>query len=183
MVVCVLVCAFLAAHAKATGELKTPPFHAQKSVAGEKLNSILNTLSKEETFTAEVLGRAPSTPNAKTLTAKCVTNALVVSWKNAEKTSVDKNCGGQYRAGEICGLDYDPLFCAQDFPEFPITYDTEYLDEETALISAKAGKPLANFATYRMILEDGAWKIDGVQCAAGGSFHMTAQKIPQKTNH
>lgn len=42
------------------------------------------------------------------------TSALEKSIDDVEARLVKENCGGQYLEGELCGLDYTVLTCAQD---------------------------------------------------------------------
>jgi hypothetical protein len=81
----------------------------------------------------------------------------------AEKTLLDQACGGRYRAGEICGLDFSPLTCAQDAPARYL-FRTDAARGEAARISTawpSAPKPVA---TYRLVKQAGRWMIDGIVC-------------------
>jgi len=95
------------------------------------------------------------------------------SWKLAENKLLNEECGGKYKSGEVCGLDYNPLTCMQDLFEDGYGYRTDSLSHNKASISYRwiksDGGPIA---TYRLVRIHGRWLIDGVRCSSGAKFNM-----------
>ena len=96
---------------------------------------------------------------------------LQAAWREAEREMVQKTCGGHYVDGDICGLDYSPLSCAQDFSEIGYRYRTLRSDSTTAIIGMRWAEHDDVVATYRMIRAKNRWVMDGVSCATGQKFH------------
>lgn len=73
-------------------------------------------------------------------------------------------CGGRYIKGYICGFDFDPLTCAQDF-EPKREFQTVSLSGPITIIRFRyeGSEPSANL--YRLTREGGTWKIDDILCA------------------
>ena len=84
------------------------------------------------------------------------------------------NCGGVYKAGELCGMESDPIVCAQDFPDHYLFRTTQTGRSRVVIEAAWPPDPGAGPTTsgaYRLTLNGGVWKIDGVSCAGGGSYN------------
>jgi hypothetical protein len=115
----------------------------------------------------------PGAPYLKHLTTPLATAILV-----AEARAVKESCGGVYKKGELCGLDADPIICGQDFPDrylFRTTQATGSLAVVEAAWPPDAGKPPERSGAYRLKLDGGAWKIDGISCAAGDRYNWTTR--------
>jgi hypothetical protein len=82
-----------------------------------------------------------------------------------------------YKDGELCGMDSDPIACAQDFPDsylfLTVQNGTSVAIVEAAWPPDKGAAPTSN-GRYRLKLVGGVWKIDGVACAAGDSYNWAA---------
>ncbi|MDU7519929.1 MAG: hypothetical protein E7K72_00815 [Roseomonas mucosa] len=102
-----------------------------------------------------------------------LTPALVAAIARVERALVRRNCGGRYRADEICGLNASPLTCAQDSAEGYL-YRTGAGGRDRAYVAYRWPGPEGRaVATYRLLRRGGAWRIDGVRCAEGGpSFNL-----------
>ena len=81
-----------------------------------------------------------------------------------ERASVAENCQGKYIDGELCGLDYNPLTCAQDLSDKAYLYRTSSSDDARAVIDYKWPGTADPLASFDMIREAGAWKLDAVRC-------------------
>ena len=103
--------------------------------------------------------------------AEIMTQEIFNTILKEEQNLVDENCGGKYREGEICGLDYDPVTCTQDVVE-QYLYNTLRMSEEEAHIEYKWPSTSTAVAKYRLIKADGRWKIDGIQCASSHGFNV-----------
>jgi hypothetical protein len=97
---------------------------------------------------------------------------LVSAWKRAEREAVEKNCQGKYIDGDICGISVNPIICAQDVSKEGYLFRTEHVTSTAALISYQWPQYPKVIATYRMILRDGRWILDGVSCNPYPSFNM-----------
>lgn len=103
--------------------------------------------------------------------SKILTPPLLTAITAKQKALVQKDCGGQYRKGDICGMDSSPITCAQDTSDSYL-YRTLSGGEDRAEIAyywPGTDKPVA---TYRLIRETETWKIDGIRCTDGDSFNF-----------
>jgi hypothetical protein len=162
----------------AAAESSLAGFHAPQTEAERALDTILMATGRDDTALDNLLGGRGKAGFRPTIDyRRFVTDALLRAIRDAEAALVKRDCGGAYREGEICGLDYDPLTCAQDSnPRY--LYRTETQHAGTARIAyAWPGQP-AVAATYRLVLRDGRWKLDGIKCNAdvdtgqGDTFNM-----------
>ena len=94
---------------------------------------------------------------------------LQAAWAQEEKRLVLQGCNGRYIDGELCGIDFRPLVCAQDYSEEGYTYRTLRSDAKSALIEMSWAEHSDNpSAQYRMILVGDRWVMDGVYCLRWG---------------
>lgn len=98
-----------------------------------------------------------------------ITPDLLKAIAAAERAEVGANCGGTYRDGEICGLDFHPITCAQDIPEADRLYRVVSALPERQVISTTWGEVVAS---YRMVLDGNMWKLDGIACHPSPRFNM-----------
>jgi hypothetical protein len=102
---------------------------------------------------------------------KLLTAPVIAAMSAKEKAMVQAACGGHYRKGEVCGMDFSPITCAQDLSDSYL-YRTEASAEDRADISyywPGTDKPVA---TYRLVRQAQTWKIDGIRCAEGYDFNF-----------
>lgn len=101
------------------------------------------------------------------------TPALERAWAEAEAAEVKKNCGGRYLDGEICGIDFRPLVCAQDYSEKGYLYRMDCLGEEATAITMRWPLTERPVATYRLLKRGNGWVLDSVACLPDGpGFNM-----------
>lgn len=100
---------------------------------------------------------------------------LVAAWSKAERQAVRRNCQGKYIEGEDCGIEVHPILCAQDFSKEGYAYRTESSMKNAAVISYRWPQFPEVIATYRMILENERWVLDGVSCRQGPAFNMNSR--------
>ena len=82
-------------------------------------------------------------------------NLTTNRFKTEVKTIIEK----AYKADPELGLDADPIFDAQDYPDEG--FELESFDSKTNLIVVK-GKNWADFKlTIKMVLENNKWLVDG----------------------
>ena len=107
-----LVCSSVPA--LATGEWHRPENHAEAALA--QALAVFETDDASgfvALFPERFVGRhSQSLPNLE----EVLTPALVASIRQAEKRMVDKWCGGHYLQSDSCGMNFSPIFCAQDWP-------------------------------------------------------------------
>ena len=139
-------------------------FHAPKSAAEVALDKIVKTAEGDEFLLDNLLHRYPVAPKKQVDYRSMLTPPLIAAMQAEEKTLVAKDCGGKYLEGELCGMDYSPITCAQDTVA-PYTYKT--LDQRGTTVTI-AGPS----ATYRMIQANGAWQMDGIKCETGMAFNF-----------
>lgn len=157
-----------------------PAFHAAQSATEQALGRILKADEKPPGHidpTGAAAGRRPLTaprpgaPYLKYLTTPLATAILV-----AEAAEVKASCGGVYKSGELCGMDSDPVVCAQDFPDHYLFRTTQSGPNRVVIEAAwppdQAGQPTTSGA-YRLTLSGGVWKIDGISCAGGDSYNWS----------
>lgn len=99
------------------------------------------------------------------------TPALLQAWRKAERDQVVQDCGGRYVEGELCGLGFSPLTCGQDEPPAGYVYNTQMETSQYTLVAAAWKGWEEPIAVYRMVLQNGQWRLDGVYCQEGYRFN------------
>jgi hypothetical protein len=150
------------------------PFHKAQTAQEKTLESLFHQAEEKSGFIFSVLRREPLTDEEKDRANNLFTDKLVEAWRDKEKNEVKRTCSGHSVEGEICGLDYDPLLCAQDDNDGLFLFQTEREDSDQVIISMRwnDNAPSSSLGSYRLIKEDNKWKLDGVACANGGRFNM-----------
>jgi hypothetical protein len=150
-----------------------PAFHPAQSAPERALAQILKLDADKPTRIDPAAtgrnGRRPrTTPPPGPSYLGYLTTPLATAILADEAHEVKENCGGVYKSGDECGMDADPVICAQDFPPSYL-FNTTRSGPGYALIEAawppdEGAEPAGN-GTYRLKLSGGAWKIDGIACA------------------
>ncbi len=159
--------------------LATPAFHPARTPAEQTLARILKLDGDKpgEVDPIDASARRPRTappPGAAYLAY--VTTPLAIAILAAEAHDVKANCAGVYKSGEECGMESDPIICAQDTPQSYLLRTTQSA-RGLAVIEAAwrpdpGAKPTLN-ATYRLRLTAGVWKIDAISCAGDGAYNWS----------
>jgi hypothetical protein len=123
------------------------------------LDKVLKTADRDEEVLDNLLHRYPVAAAKRIDYRQWLTPKLIASLQAEEKKLVAQDCGGKYREGDICGIDYNPLTCAQDTVR-PLSYKTVQQSADTAVIAVTG-------ATYRMAHTSAGWQLDGVKCGGG----------------
>ena len=175
-VICAASIALTAAAAAA------PTFHAAQSPAEQALGRILKADEHPPGHIDPADGAVghrprtappPGAPYLKYLTTPLARAVLV-----AEAADVKANCGGVYKSGELCGMDADPIVCAQDFPDHYLFRTTESGPSLVVIEAAwppDQGAQPSRSGAYRLTLSGGVWKIDGIACAGGDSYNWSTR--------
>jgi hypothetical protein len=137
------------------------PFHPPQSEAERALDAILRRVDADPDPMASILAhRGRPTVDYTAM----LTPPLIAAIGRAERELVRRNCGGRYREGEICGLDFVAVTCAQDSNESYL-YHTGLARPDEAVIAYRwPGQGHGTAATYRLLRRDGAWRIDAIRC-------------------
>lgn len=151
-----------------SAEASDPIIFSRPQTAAEKaLEHILKTADgvggEGYAFYAYVTGSPTRTPSRSF--AALVTDAYRTTVTSMQNAALNATCGGKYLEGEECGLDINPILCAQDSPA-EYFYHTAVAEQDSAivLVAWSAHAPLSTIVTYHMRYENSHWKIDGVNC-------------------
>lgn len=139
-------------------------YHVATTEAEKALDHVLRLSEKDGNLLEFVLHTPQYKPKADKGYARYVTKRLLADMAAMEKAAVTANCKGKYVAGELCGVDYNPLTCAQDEAEGAYQYKTESAADGKAVVAYKWPDEKDKAATFEMLEEGGAWKVDGVKC-------------------
>ncbi len=135
--------------------------HPPRSEAEIALSKILKAADADDEILDNLFHRYPASPvpAAKRVDyGRFLTRAFFAALKEQQKKLVQSDCGGVYREGDICGMDYNPLTCAQD------TVGAVSL----STVTSTAGRAViadARTDRYTMAHEQDGWKLDGVDCS------------------
>ena len=153
------------------GQAQPARFHPPVTPAERALDATLKAADADDSVLDNLLqGRGERDYRPTVDYRSSLTAALLAAIRKAERDMVRRDCGGRYKSGEVCGLDYNPITCAQDRigQRFVATMSDAAGHSRIVLASAPHGP---GHATYVMVEEAGAWKLDGVSCSAGSRFN------------
>ncbi|HTK79356.1 MAG TPA: hypothetical protein VL286_02855 [Rhizomicrobium sp.] len=139
-------------------------FHPPKSAAELALDKILKLADRDDDLLDNLLHRYPVAKAKQVDYRPMLTAQLLAAMQAEEKRLVKQDCGGKYLEGELCGMDYSPITCAQDTVA-PYTYKTLAQTDRATTIAGPG-------ATYRMIQVGSGWQLDGVKCETGTAFNF-----------
>lgn len=161
------------------------PFHAPETSVERALHDLFQVSLKNDSFQAVFYRKDVSGSGPDINLLDFITQPLWDAISKAEFDSVQSECGGVYQEEERCGLDYDVLFCGQDYPD-TFLFQTLHMDDDRATLTYAWGggnadtAPVSYEPEYRMLRQDGTWKLDGIDCGAGRAFNMgDASRLPQ----
>ena len=168
-------CALLAAMITNAAEAGLPPsFHIAQSVPEKTLNNIIRRSENGDAMIDYILKIPGYAARQDHAYAHLFTKNLLIAWANAQAQFVQQDCGGKYLEGEICGIDENPVSCAQDFSDKEYLYQTQEESGQKAIISYRwADQATSNAGPkYRLVKSGNDWKLDGVNCGNGLKFNM-----------
>jgi len=146
--------------------------HPPKSTAERALDGILKHADQDPDLRDNLFdgrGQRPFRPAEDY--SKVLTAPLIAAMSAKEKALVQARCDGHYRKGELCGLDYSPITCAQDLSDSYL-YRTETNGGDLAEISYYWPGTKKAVATYRLVRRAETWKVDGIRCTDGDEFNF-----------
>ena len=139
-------------------------YHRAATEAEKTLDRVLRLSEKDPDLVEFLL----ATPHYKAKPGKdygrYVTPRLRTDLAALERAAVAENCQGKYIDGELCGLDYNPLTCAQDLADGAYLYQTESPGGDRAEIAYKWPGGKVVVARFTLVQDGGVWKIDVVKC-------------------
>lgn len=138
--------------------------HPAATEAEKALDKVLRLSEKRYGLVAAVLGRPGGGKGDAALAGQLTTARLRQDLAGQERKAVRDNCKGRYVPGEICGLDYNPLTCAQDESDAPYGYRTTDATADRADIAYSWPGAAGPSASFIMVREGEAWKLDAVRC-------------------
>lgn len=146
-------------------------FHPPATVAERALDATLKASDADSGLFLFVVNRPDRQVTDDEKFSGFFTRQLLDVIAAVEKSEVERDCGGRY-TDEICGLDFNPITCAQDEPEKGYAYRTEKSSARRQVIAMSWSGRNELVATYRMVKQGGAWKMDGVACHPSPRFNM-----------
>ena len=138
--------------------------HPATTESEKRLDRIVRQSEKDQNLVEFVLRTPAYKPKADKGYAGLFTKRLLDAMAARERAAVAENCKGKYIPGELCGLDYNPLTCAQDEPDGPYLYTTQSAEPEKATIVLFRPGEKKPAVRYEMTREAGQWKLDAVRC-------------------
>ncbi|BAH75578.1 hypothetical protein [Solidesulfovibrio magneticus] len=138
--------------------------HPAATEAEKALDKLLRLSEKRVGLVAALLGRPGGGKGEAALARELTTVRLRHDLSELERKAVRDNCKGRYIPGELCGLDYNPLTCAQDESDAPYSYRTTAATADRSDITYSWPGSAAPSASFVMVREAGVWKLDAARC-------------------
>jgi len=143
-------------------------FHRPRTAAERALDHILELDRTDRKSVAFVLQR-PGRNATDQQYARLFTPAFLKAVRTRERELVERDCGGDYVDGELCGLEYSPITCAQDVSDAGYWFYTYRAGPKDAVLTVifgeyrENGEPMRG-PLYRMTKDASGWRLDGVAC-------------------
>ncbi|MDE2182424.1 MAG: hypothetical protein KGJ78_05330 [Alphaproteobacteria bacterium] len=162
------VAALAASYAIAVPASAAGSFHPPASQTEKELDRMLHAADADDNELNNIVHRPGSRQTRDYGTM--LTPALIAAIRKTEMEWVRRDCGGKYRKGEECGLDFLPLTCSQDVSQTYLYHTVLDLGSRVVIEYAwpQDGK---RAATYTLLQTPRGWRIDGISCADGPSFN------------
>jgi hypothetical protein len=162
----------LAAGAALAWPAAAETIHPPATLAERALDGILKHADSDGQQLDNLFGgRGQKNFHATADYGKVLTPPLIAAITAKQKAVVQADCGGQYKKGELCGMDSSPITCAQDFSDSYL-YRTDSSSDDRAEITYYWPGTRQPVAAYRLIRQGETWKIDGIRCTDGDAFNF-----------
>jgi len=162
----------LAAGAAVAWPVAADTIHPPRSYAERALDGILKHADYDTNQLDNLFGgRGQKNFHATADYSKVLTAPLLAAITAKQKAMLKADCGGEYRKGDICGMDSSPITCAQDVSDSYL-YRTQSSSDDRAEIAYYWPGTREPVATYRLIRQAETWKIDAIRCADGDAFNF-----------
>lgn len=146
-------------------------FHPARTPAEQALDRMLAVAGQEPDSGLYAVGHPQRNRSRDRVFAGLFSDRLRKAWTAAEQAALKANCGGKYKEGEACGLDFSPILCAQDSAETYLYLTRRETAEDVVVDYLWPGEKIPA-ARYRLIQKAGQWQMDGVHCAGGERFNF-----------
>ncbi len=147
-------------------------FHIAQSDAEKILLDIIRRANTDNNIIKYILGRPRYDAKKDTGYSYLFTKTLLQVMAKKESDLVKRSCGGKY-TGKICGIDYNPITCSQDFIDEGYLFQTKEDNGHKAVIHFLWTPFIDDGSTFYILIKDGAhWKLDGINCGNGAKFNM-----------
>lgn len=153
-------------------------FHDPRTAPEKALARILDLDEKHYALFMKLTSGSPDyTPSIAKEYSGLFTTELLHAMETKQKSMVEDQCGGKYIEGEICGLDYSPISCTQD-NGWPRVFRTEQESPRETIVSYTMPESYFPGPSYRLINNEGVWKLDGIDCGRAGLFNLSDKLLP-----
>jgi len=159
--------------ANACSDGRRTDWHAAATPVERALDAILKKVDSDvdDRSAPNFLGKGPPALGKIAGYQGILTQRLIDAILREEARLVELGCGGKYN-GDVCGLGFLPIECAQDWSDTYL-YHTEMANRSTARIASTwPSHTDMTTATYRLVRVSGRWEIDGISCGSGPAFNM-----------
>lgn len=144
----------------AASALVHPPQTAQEKV----LAAILRRAGNDENIFEFLLNRPWYDASKNSGYDILFSQSLLHKLSQEEATLVKENCGGIYKEGEICGMDYDPITCSQDPPERYAYKTLSQAPNKAVILVTSVVSSYTPIGDYTLIKHGQYWELDAVNC-------------------
>lgn len=149
----------------------TPPEKWLETLINDDFGPIRITSKLQDKLTSTDL-----TPKASPLRglsfADILTKPLFDAIKATEVATVKASCKGAYRAGESCGMEYNPFICGQDVMGTPLLFRTVKATDDSALIDYWNDLDQVVVGRYLLRKTKDRWQLDGIHCVDLADFNF-----------
>ncbi len=146
-------------------------FHVAQSEAEKALLDIIRRAVTDDNVIEYVLGTPGYDPKKDSGYSLLFTKKLLRVMAKKESDLVKKECNGKY-TNEICGIDYNPITCSQDFIDEGYLFQTKEDTGHKAVIHFLWTPFIDDGSTFYILIKDGGrWKLDGIGCKVGAKFN------------
>ena len=146
-------------------------YHTKSTAAEKELDSILRMSESDPNFTNYVLNRYHADGSKYIVINKLISDRLIYLLRKKEREIVHKDCGGKYIYHEICGLDINPLTCAQDYSNNQYLYLSKKVRDGYVILYKWQGID-GVVAKYKMSYANKKWIMTGIYCEGLFDYNM-----------
>jgi hypothetical protein len=142
----------------ASGAIGAAKYHKASTDAEKALEHVLKIADNDDEVLDNLFHRYPVKPKLRVDYTGLLTPTYMAALKEEQRKVVQSDCGGKYLDGEVCGMDYNPLTCAQDTAAPFRLATVRTRKDKTDIVDSHADK-------YTMAHAGSGWKLDGVTCS------------------
>lgn len=147
-------------------------YHKAQSDSEKALDAVLKAESGDGYFLDPVFKTPDPVDPSDTRALHMLSQKLIGTLFERQQALLQEECGGHYIKGELCGFDYSPILCGQDASQKGYLFHTTQKTKRRVEILSIWGEETIDSGRptrYVLILDAGAWKLDGVDCGMKGA--------------